>query len=139
MGDKIGVYKDGAWYLDNDGSGTWNTGDRANMFGTLGWTSVLGNWNGDSKGPRLGSIRMVPGTWTIMATGTSDTGIDKLDYFGANGWIPVVGNWNGDATGDKIGIYKDGTWYLDNDGSGTWNAGDRANMFGTLGWTLSNW
>ena len=22
----------------------------------------------------------------------------------------------------KIGVYKDGIWYLDNDGSGTWNA-----------------
>ena len=47
-------------------------------------------------------------------------GIDKLHYFGTVGYTPVVGNWNGDATGDKIGIYKDGAWYLDNDGSGTW-------------------
>ena len=51
--------------------------------------------------------------------------IDKLDYFGTLGWTPVVGNWNGDATGDKIGVYMDGVWYLDNDGSGTWNAGDQ--------------
>ena len=28
------------WYLDNDGSGTWNAGNRANMFGTGGWIPV---------------------------------------------------------------------------------------------------
>ena len=54
--------------------------------------------------------------------------------FGTVGWTPIVGDWNGGGT-TKIGIYKDGMWYLDNDGSGTWNTGDRANMFGTLGWT----
>jgi hypothetical protein len=47
--DKIGVYNNGVWYLDNDGSGTWNAGDRANSFGSTGWTSVWGDWNGDTK------------------------------------------------------------------------------------------
>ena len=58
-----------------------------------------------------------------------------------SGWTPILGNWNGDATGTKIGVYKDGVWYLDNDGSGTWNAGDRANSFGSVGWTpvLGDW
>ena len=34
------------------------------------------------------------------------------------------------STMDKIGIYQNGVWYRDNDGSGTWNAGDQANVFG---------
>ena len=99
------------------------------MFGAPGWTSVLGDWNGDGK-TEIGIYK--DGTWYLDYNGNGiwDAGIDKLDYFGTLGWTPVVGNWNGDATGDKIGIYKDGTWYLDNDGSGTWNAGDRANVFG---------
>ena len=132
--DKIGIYKGGAWYLDNDGSGTWNTGDRANVFGSPGWTSVLGDWNGDGKS-EIGIYK--DGCWYLDYNGNGiwDAGIDKLDYFGTLGYTPVVGNWNGDATGDKIGIFKDGIWYLDNDGSGTWNTGDRANVFGSAGWT----
>ena len=138
--DKIGIFRDGVWYLDNDGSGTWNAGDRANVFGTVGWTSVFGDWNGDGKS-EIGIFK--DGTWYLDYNGNGmwDAGIDKLDYFGTVGYTPVIGNWNGDATGDKIGIFKDGAWYLDNDGSGTWNAGDRANMFGTVGWipVVGNW
>ena len=136
----VGVYQNGAWYLDNDGSGTWNTGDRANAFGAPGWTSVLGDWNGDGK-TEIGIYK--DGTWYLDYNGNGvwDTGIDKVDYFGTLGWTPVIGNWNGDTTGDKIGIYQDGAWYLDNDGSGTWNTGDRANAFGAPGWTsvLGDW
>jgi len=29
----------------------------------------------------------------------------------------------GSTTTTKIGVYQHGTWYLDNDGSGTWNSG----------------
>ena len=138
--DKIGIYQNGVWYRDNDGSGTWNAGDQANVFGALGWTSVLGDWNGDGI-TEEGIYN--DGTWYLDYNGNGiwDAGIDKLDYFGTLGYTPVVGNWNGDATGDKIGIYQNGVWYLDNDGSGTWNTGDRANIFGSAGWTpvIGNW
>ena len=46
---RIGVYKDGAWYLDNEGSGTWNAGDNAYSFGAPGWTSITGDWNATGK------------------------------------------------------------------------------------------
>jgi hypothetical protein len=43
---KVGVYKDGAWYLDYDGNGIWDTGkDREYSFGSPGWTSVVGKWS----------------------------------------------------------------------------------------------
>jgi hypothetical protein len=130
---KVGIYKDGMWYLDNDGSGTWNAGDRANMFGAPGWMPVLGDWNGDGS-TKIGVYK--DGMWYLDYNGNGvwDAGIDKVDMFGAVGWTPLVGDWNGTGT-TKIGVYKDGMWYLDNDGSGTWNAGDRANMFGAVGWT----
>ena len=66
-GHKIGVYKDGTWYLDSDGSGTWNAGDRANSFGSLGWTSVLGDWNGDATGTKIGVYK--DGTWYLDYNG----------------------------------------------------------------------
>ena len=41
-GSKIGVYKDGAWYLDWNGNGAWDQGiDRAFNFGAAGWTPVM--------------------------------------------------------------------------------------------------
>ena len=90
---KIGVYKDGAWYLDNDGSGTWNAGDRANSFGAPGWTSVLGDWNGDGS-TKIGIYK--DGIWYLDYNGNGvwDTGIDKVNTFGAAGWTPIVGDWN---------------------------------------------
>ena len=50
---RIGVYKDGIWYLDWNGNGVWDGGmDKVYYFGTLGWTPVVGNWNGDGTGNR---------------------------------------------------------------------------------------
>ena len=47
----------------------------------------------------------------------------------------MLGDWNGDNK-TEIGIYKDGTWYLDYNGNGLWDAGiDKLDYFGTLGWT----
>jgi len=136
---KIGVYDNGVWYLDNDGSGTWNIGDMAASFGSYGWTAVVGDWNGDGNieiGVSNGQ------TWylDVDGSGTWNAG-DKALSFGAVGWKPIVGDWNPAVPGTEIGVYKDGTWYLDMDGSGTWSAGDRACNFGAPGWTpiLGKW
>ena len=66
------------------------------------------------------SIRMVPGIWIQTATVPQDTGVDKAFNFGAPGWTSVVGDWNGDGK-TEIGIYQNGAWYLDYDGSGNWS------------------
>ena len=89
---KIGVYQNGAWYLDNDGSGTWNAGDRANVFGAISWTSVLGDWNGDSKS-EIGIYK--DGTWYLDYNGNGawDSGIDKVYSFGTFDWTPIIGKW----------------------------------------------
>ena len=136
---KIGVYQNGVWYIDTDGSGTWNTGDRANNFGANGWTSKTGDWNGDGK-TEIGVYK--DGVWYLDYNGNGawDTGVDNVSMFGALGWTPIVGDWNGNGK-TKIGVYKDGVWYLDSDGSGTWNIGDTATMYGATGWTpvIGNW
>jgi hypothetical protein len=33
---------------------------------------------------------------------------------------PVVGDWNWNGL-TKIGIYREGMWYLDNNGNGAWD------------------
>ena len=129
---RIGVYNDGTWYLDWNGNGIWDAGtDKAYNFGAPGWTSVWGDWNGDSKA-EIGVYK--DGVWYLDndGSGTWNAG-DKVCSFGAPGWTPRVGDWNGDSKAET-GVYKDGVWYLDMDGSGTWSAGDRADMFGGVGW-----
>ncbi len=131
---RVGIYKNGMWYLDNDGSGTWNAGDRATTFGAAGWTSILGDWNGDGK-TEVGVYR--DGTWYLdyYGNGLWNAGTDKAYTFGTVGWTSVVGDWNGDGK-TEVGVFKDGTWYLDYYGNGLWNAGtDKAYTFGTVGWT----
>jgi PKD repeat protein len=131
---KVGVYQNGAWYLDSSGNGSWDNGiDRASSFGAPGWMAVLGDWNGNSK-TEIGVYQN--GAWYLDNDGSGgwNTG-DKAYSFGALGWTPVVGNWNGGTTGTKVGVYQNGAWYLDNDGSGGWNTGDKAYSFGAVGWT----
>lgn len=130
---KIGIYKDGIWYLDADGNGAWNTGDKAYSFGAPGWISVTGDWDGNG----ITEVGVSNGQqWYLDYNGNGvwDTGIDKSYSFGATGWMPIVGDW--DLNGKtEIGIYKDGIWYLDYNGNGVWNAGtDKQYTFGTVGW-----
>ena len=46
--------------------------------------------------------------------------------------MSVVGN--GDGLGKTgIGVYKDGNWYLDYNGNGVFDTGDRIHSFGVPG------
>ena len=132
---KIGIFRNGAWYLDWNGNGTWDSGiDKLDSFGTIGWTPVIGDWHGDGK-TETGIF--MDGVWYLdwNGNGTWDAGTDKVYNFGTIDWASVVGDWNGDGK-TEIGIYKDGAWYLDWNGNGVWDAGtDKVYNFGTLGWT----
>ena len=57
---------------------------RANPFGLPGWTSVVGDWNGDGK-TKIGIYK--DGVWYLDYNGNGvwDTGIDKVDIFGTVG------------------------------------------------------
>jgi hypothetical protein len=48
---------------------------------------------------------------------------------------PVAGDWDGDGTAE-IGVFRQGTWYIDFNGSGGWEGtpgGDRIYTFGMAG------
>ena len=47
--NKVGVFLNGGWWLDANGSGTWDTGDEYHMFGSPGVQAVTGDWNYDGK------------------------------------------------------------------------------------------
>ena len=53
--------------------------------------------------------------------------------FGMAGDMPVMGDWDGSGT-KKIGVFRNGNWYLDMVGNGTWTPGvDTAMSFGMAG------
>ncbi len=129
--ETISIYRDGSWYIDMNGNGTWDAGDQNYGFGAPGWTPVIGDWNNNGK-TEIGVYR--DGAWYLDYDNNGSWSAGDRNYaYGAPGWTPVVGDWNGDGP-DKIGVYKDGAWYLDYDGSGTWNAGDKNFAFGGAGW-----
>ncbi len=122
--DKIGIVRDGIWYLDDNGNGAW---DGCGTDYCLSWGGeaedkhVLGDWNGDGK-TKIGIYRA--GTWYLDANGNGawdGCGTDKcIAWGGEPNDLPVVGDWNGDGR-TKIGIYRAGTWYLDANGNGAWD------------------
>jgi hypothetical protein len=122
--DEVGVFRSGRWYLDGDGSGTWNADADIYKasFGGAGDIPVTGDWDGDGK-TEIGVFR--GGIWYIdfNANGRWDTvsGGDRSYSFGAATDIPVTSDWDGDGT-TEIGTYRNGAWYLD-DGNGQWQAG----------------
>ena len=60
--DRIGIYKDGSWYIDMNGDGVWNAGDQNYGFGAPLWTPVTGDWNNDGK-TEIGVYR--DGAWYL--------------------------------------------------------------------------
>jgi hypothetical protein len=130
---KIGVYKDGIWYLDWNGNGVYDIEtDRVYSFGAPGWDPVVGDWNHDSKI----DVGVTNGQqWYLdwNGNGTWDSS-DKVYSFGAPGWSAVVGDWNGDYK-TEIGVYQNGLWYLDYNGNGVFDTGDKVYVFGLPGWS----
>ncbi len=139
---KIGVFRNGMWYLDYAGTyaatGTWAgcgaptdpTKAACIAYGTAGDIPVAGNWNGSSDGKsKIGVFRngmwyldysgtyVSTGTWAGCGAPTDPTKASCITY-GMAGDIPVVGDWNGSADGEsKIGVFRNGTWYLDYPGT----------------------
>jgi hypothetical protein len=66
------------------------------------------------------------GTWILHGA----NGPAPHALFGVHGAIPVVGDFNGDGK-DQIGIYYQGEWFLDLNGSGQWDPEDLWAKLGT--------
>ncbi len=150
---KIGIFRNGNWYLDYPGTATWvgcgapadPTKDGCIAFGIASDILVVGDWNGDGHS-KIGVFRN--GMWyldysgTYAATGTwagcgapADPTKAACIAWGVAGDIPVVGDWSGNGK-SSIGVFRNGTWYLDYPGTGTWvgcgttSSTDRCYAFG---------
>lgn len=128
---KIGIFKDGNWYMDVNGDGFFTGYDRYIPYGTSGWIRVVGDWNGDGVS-EIGIYK--DGVWYLDYGGSGEIDADTRYYaFGATSWTPLVGDWDGNGC-DEIGVYQDGNWYLDYNGNGYWDTGDKNHGFGAPGW-----
>ena len=127
---KVGVFRNGTWYLDYNGNGLWDgcSVDRCYVgsFGQAGDLAAAGDWNGDGKA-KVGVFRN--GTWYLDYNGNGlwdgcqqDGGLDLclFNSFGQAGDLPAAGDWNGDGKA-KVGVFRNGTWYLDYNGNGLWD------------------
>ena len=121
---KIGVYRQGQWFLDFNGNRKWDQ-DTDKAYANFGMPTdlpVSGDVDGDGIS-EIGVYHPATGQWffDVDKNGAwSGCGADLcLTQFGSPGDIPVTGDWNGDGV-DEVGVYHQGTWYLDN-GNGVWD------------------
>lgn len=123
----FGVFRGGGWYLDKNGSRTWDTGDSSFSFGNPGDTPLAGRWNGTGAS-KIGVFR--GGAWYLDGNGNGswDNGMDLVRFFGIPSDLPVVGDWTGNGT-TNIGVFRDGEWFLDLDGNGIWGYTDTISTY----------
>lgn len=129
---------------DWDGDGKWDVG----IFGPA--------WSGDDRAlrvepglpdaqNRLTALRprnlpptpdQAPDDQRLLQRGRQGpTRADLIDHvfmYGQPGDHAVTGDWNGDGIA-TIGVFRGGTWYLDEDGDGRWGNNDRLAFFGQAG------
>ena len=122
----IGIFRNGQWYLDADGDGLFDDCSQdkcVKEFGGLrGDVPVAGDWTGDGKS-KIGIYRN--GQWFLDKNNNGvwdgcevDACIDA--FGGLRDDIPVIGDWNQSGK-DKVGVYRNGQWFLDLNGNGTWD------------------
>ena len=125
LGDRIGVYRPstGEWFLDRNGSGTWEGCSIdlcAQPFGGSDALPVVGDWNGSGTA-KLGLFVPDASQWLLDANGNGiwdGCGIDICSQsFGEPTDIPVVGQWK-KAGEERIAIFRpsEKRWHIDLNG-----------------------
>jgi hypothetical protein len=141
------------WFVDANASNGWDSGDLVFSFGLKNDRPVVGDWNGDGT-LKAGIFRdkdeygnNLPGeaqwyvdwnnNWTWDGNGTGDL-FDRIYTFGLPpdthlppefqerpyGDQPFYAPRQSGQLSGKIGVYRNGYWYFDCDGSGNWSAAD---------------
>jgi hypothetical protein len=121
LGDKIGVYRPstGEWFLDRNGSGTWEdcTVDLcAQPFTGSDALPVVGDWNGSGT-KKLGLFVPASSQWLLDANGNGiweGCGVDLcLHSLGKPDDLPFAAQWK-TGTEDRIAIFRpsEKKWHL---------------------------
>ncbi|HWE50288.1 MAG TPA: SBBP repeat-containing protein [Bryobacteraceae bacterium] len=131
---RIGVFSNGTWFLDINGDGYFDAGDKTVAFGQAGDIPVVGDWTGTGH-IALGLYRQ--GSFILDLSGHLTgvpTGLNDVTYtgFGLSSDIPVAADWNGSGT-TKVGVFRNGSWLVDYNGDGLFNGSDRTYTYGQAG------
>jgi hypothetical protein len=129
---RLGSFRNGIWYLDINGDGVFDAGDKTVSFGQSGDIPVVGDWNGTGK-IKLGLFRQgtfildLSGHLSGVATGLSDA----MFSYGLASDIPVAADWSLSGT-TKVGVFRNGTWFVDYTGSQSFSSA-RSYSYGQTG------
>jgi len=108
-------------------------------YGLPGDQPVANNWSGTSNVDQIGVFRCpMPGIGVCsrIVDNVGDgnyRATDPVYSFGLTNDIAVVGNWNGNGQGKRIGIFRNGLWVLEVNGSNTFAPNDIQASFGLPG------
>jgi protocatechuate 3,4-dioxygenase beta subunit len=101
----VGIFRNGAWFLDMDGDGRWGPGDIVVEFGQEGDIPVVGDWTGDGI-TKLGVYRN--GNFYLDTNNNHVLdATDKVFALGSPGDKPFAGDFTGSGV-DTVGVYHDG-------------------------------
>ena len=138
---KIGIYHSstGQWFLDYNGNGVFDAGDKTYNFGGIaGDKPVVGDWSGSGTS-KIGIFRF--GYFWLLdynGDGTLDGGDQAFAFGGIAGDVPVAGDWTGNGIA-KVGVvrafFPGGTpalWILDSNNDHSIDAGDLVFAFGGI-------
>lgn len=149
----IGVFRNGAFFLDLNNDGAFESNEGPFYFGQAGDVAVVGDWNGTHT-TKLGVFRCppVPGpcTWYLLNESLTSALLvpganlysapATLVYsYGMTGDLPVASNWSQTGPVDQIGVVRcpalpaSCTWYVDVAGTGVYNPATPTYSFGQLG------
>jgi len=123
--DTVGVFRNGAWFLDYDNDAT---SDKTVGFGMTGDRPTAGDWSGDGK-DTVGVFRS--GMFFLDYTSNGWTADDLTIPFGMSGDLPIAGDWNGGGK-DTVGVFRSGMFFLDYTNNG-WTPDDLIIPFGMSG------
>ena len=99
---RIGVFRNGTWYLNIDGDGRTGVDDLQCNFGQAGDIPVVGDWTGDGI-EKIGVYRN--GTWYLDTNNNHQLDAsDMVIHLGQSGDQPVVGKSSGGKA--ELGVYR---------------------------------
>jgi hypothetical protein len=131
----------GQWFIDANNNGVYDGvagGDLIWSFGQPGDLAIVGDWTGDGKS-KLGVLRCPAtlGSCTFYLDAGNKHAFDPatvitIKNYGETGDLPVANNWLHTGIADQIGVFRpsNGTWYVDSNGDGIYEATDAQYNYG---------
>ncbi len=138
----VGVHRNRSFFLDVNGSGTWDRrtgGDMVYLAGARGDEPLVGDFNGDG----FHELAVHRGRWFFIDSNGNgvwdgNEGGDNAFRFDQTGQA-IAGDFNGDGI-DEVGVHRNSWFFIDLNGSGSWDridGGDKAFRFAQSGQAIA--